>query len=56
VRVCVHAHKNANQRERPISHATVLTALGIDPGNFMTSPIGRTVKLSEGIPIQALLG
>lgn len=29
-------------------HATVLTAVGIDPGKVMTSPIGRTVKLSEG--------
>jgi uncharacterized protein (DUF1501 family) len=37
-------------------HATVLTALGIDPGKIMTSPIGRTVKLSEGNPMRALLG
>jgi uncharacterized protein (DUF1501 family) len=37
-------------------HATVLTALGINPAKLFTSPIGRTVKLSEGKPVQALLG
>jgi uncharacterized protein (DUF1501 family) len=37
-------------------HATVLTALGIDPHKVMTSPIGRTTKLTEGNPLQALLG
>jgi hypothetical protein len=37
-------------------HATVLTALGINPEKIFTSPIGRTVKLSEGKPIKALLG
>jgi uncharacterized protein (DUF1501 family) len=37
-------------------HATILTAVGIDPTKIMTSPIGRTVTLSEGKPIQALLG
>jgi uncharacterized protein (DUF1501 family) len=36
-------------------HATVLTALGIDPHKVMTSPIGRTTKLSEGKPLAALL-
>jgi hypothetical protein len=37
-------------------HATVLTAVGIDPGKVMTSPIGRTVKLSDGKVIKELLG
>ena len=37
-------------------HATVMTAVGIDPKKVMTSPIGRTVKLSEGNVVQALLG
>jgi hypothetical protein len=37
-------------------HATVLTALGIDPHKLVTSPIGRTVKLSEGQAIGGLLG
>jgi uncharacterized protein (DUF1501 family) len=37
-------------------HATVLTALGIDPGKIHTTPIGRTVRLSEGQPIKGLLG
>jgi hypothetical protein len=35
-------------------HATVLQALGIDPEKVMTSPIGRTVRLSEGAPVAAL--
>src|SRR5262249_47176048 len=34
-------------------HATALTAVGIDPHKVMTSPIGRTTKLSEGDPIPA---
>jgi hypothetical protein len=37
-------------------HATVLAALGIDPHKVMTSPIGRTTKLSDGNPLPALLG
>jgi hypothetical protein len=37
-------------------HATVLTALGIDPRKVMTSPIGRTTHLAEGKPLPALLG
>jgi hypothetical protein len=36
-------------------HATILKALAIDPQKLMTSPIGRTLKLSEGKPIQQLL-
>jgi hypothetical protein len=37
-------------------HATVMTAVGIDPKKVMTSPIGRTVKLSEGNVVKKLLG
>jgi hypothetical protein len=37
-------------------HATVLTAVGIDPKKVMTTPIGRTLTLSEGKPIAGLLG
>jgi hypothetical protein len=36
-------------------HATVLRAVGIDPGKVMTSPIGRTVQLSDGQPLRHLL-
>jgi hypothetical protein len=37
-------------------HATVLTAVGLDPGKVNSSPIGRTVALSEGKAIKGLLG
>ncbi len=37
-------------------HATVLTALGIDPEKTLRSPIGRTVNRSEGTPIREILG
>jgi uncharacterized protein (DUF1501 family) len=37
-------------------HATVLTAVGIDPARMGQTPIGRTVKFAEGKPIKALLG
>jgi hypothetical protein len=37
-------------------HATVLSAVGIDPSKINQTPIGRTVKLAEGKPIKALLG
>jgi uncharacterized protein (DUF1501 family) len=38
-------------------HATVLTALGIDPAkNLRDSATGRTFPRSEGAPIKALLG
>jgi uncharacterized protein (DUF1501 family) len=37
-------------------HATVLKAVGIDHAKIMTSPIGRTTKLSDGQPIPSLLG
>jgi Protein of unknown function (DUF1501) len=36
-------------------HATVMTAVGIDPGKLNQTPIGRTVKYSEGKPVAALL-
>ncbi len=36
-------------------HATVLTALGIDPAHKEVSPIGRPIQFSEGAPIAALL-
>jgi hypothetical protein len=36
-------------------HATILAGLGIDHAKIMTSPIGRTLKLSEGKPIRSLL-
>jgi len=36
-------------------HATVLTALGIDPQHKETAPAGRPIQLSEGTPIQGLL-
>jgi hypothetical protein len=36
-------------------HATVLTAVGIQPTRVMQSPIGRTVLLSEGRPLRQLL-
>jgi hypothetical protein len=37
-------------------HATILTAVGINPKKVMTTPIGRTLTLSDGTPIQALHG
>jgi hypothetical protein len=37
-------------------HATVLTAVGIDPGRINQTPIGRTVKFAEGRAVRALLG
>jgi hypothetical protein len=36
-------------------HATVLRAVGIDPTRILSTPIGRTVRLSEGTPIRRLL-
>jgi len=45
--------------ESPVSfadlHATLLTALGIDPARELVTPAQRPVKLSEGTPIDALL-
>jgi hypothetical protein len=37
-------------------HATILTALGLDPVRENLSPIGRPIKLSEGTAIGALIG
>ena len=38
-------------------HATVLTALGLNPAKENTAPAtGRPIKLSEGKPIRELLG
>jgi hypothetical protein len=36
-------------------HATVLSAVGINPGKLGRTPIGRTVRFSEGKPVAALL-
>jgi hypothetical protein len=36
-------------------HATVLTALGLDPRKENVSPVGRPIQLSEGRSIRALL-
>jgi hypothetical protein len=36
-------------------HATVLSAVGIDPRKIRQTPIGRTVRLAEGKPVEALL-
>jgi hypothetical protein len=36
-------------------HATVLTAVGIDPKKVNQTPIGRTVHFSEGEPVTGLL-
>jgi uncharacterized protein (DUF1501 family) len=36
-------------------HATVLTAVGIDPKKLNQTPIGRTVRYSDGNPLKALL-
>jgi hypothetical protein len=52
--------EGANPPADPVTvadvHATVLTAVGIDPKKVMTTPIGRTLTLSEGKPIAGLLG
>jgi uncharacterized protein (DUF1501 family) len=44
---------------RPVTvgdlHATVLTAVGIDPEKLSQTPIGRTVKYAEGKPVVELL-
>jgi hypothetical protein len=49
-----------NKPTRPVNigdiHATVLTAVGLDPTKVNASPIGRTVALSDGKPLKELLG
>lgn len=37
-------------------HATLLSALGIDPHREIISPIGRPIKLADGAPLDYLLG
>jgi hypothetical protein len=37
-------------------HATVLTAVGIDPRKINQTPIGRTVRFSDGKVVEGLLG
>jgi hypothetical protein len=37
-------------------HATILSAVGLDPVKENVSPVGRPIKLSEGRPVAALLG
>ena len=46
----------ANQVKVGDIHATVLKSLGIDHTKLNETPIGRTVKFSEGEPIKALVG
>jgi uncharacterized protein (DUF1501 family) len=36
-------------------HATVLTAVGIDPRKLNQTPIGRTVRYADGTPVEKLL-
>lgn len=36
-------------------HATVLSALGIEPSIELDTPVGRPIKLSEGQPLNELL-
>jgi len=46
--------------ERPVTvgdlHATVLTALGLDPKHANSSPIGRPIRLAEGEAVKELIG
>jgi hypothetical protein len=37
-------------------HATILSAVGLDPAKENVSPVGRPIKLAEGKPIKSLLG
>jgi hypothetical protein len=45
--------------EKPVTiedvHATILTAIGIDPHHELDTPIGRPMKRSEGTPIAQVL-
>jgi len=36
-------------------YATILSAMGIDPGKTYITPIGRPIKLSQGTPLRQLL-
>lgn len=46
--------------QRPVTiedvHATILTALGINPRNEVMTPVGRPMEFSKGQPIAELLG
>jgi Protein of unknown function (DUF1501) len=46
----------ANPVTVPDLHATILTAVGINPAQLNQTPIGRTVKFSEGTPVADILG
>jgi hypothetical protein len=52
-------HLGKDPPKEPVSvgdlHATMLTAVGIDPQKVNQSPIGRTVRFAEGKPVAALL-
>lgn len=52
--------EGGNRPKNPVGvddlHATVLTAVGIDPGKALHGPIGRTIRRSTGTPVAALLG
>jgi uncharacterized protein (DUF1501 family) len=37
-------------------HATLLSAVGVDPAKVNQTPIGRTVRFAEGKPVPGLLG
>jgi uncharacterized protein (DUF1501 family) len=45
-----------HSRSFPDVHATILSALGIDPTKEVITPIGRPLKLAEGEVIRELLG
>ena len=46
--------KVESPREVADIHATVLSALGIDPAHEELAPVGRPIKFSEGQPIEEL--
>ena len=58
----VHGATDPGGKDKPTApvevadlHATILTAVGIDPKKLNQTPIGRTVKFSEGKPVEGLL-
>ena len=58
----VHGATDPGGKDKPTSpvevadlHATILTAVGIDPRKLNQTPIGRTVKFSEGKAVEGLL-
>jgi hypothetical protein len=52
-------HEGKKNPKDPVSvgelHATILTAVGIDPNTLRQTPIGRTVRFADGRPVAALL-